>query len=136
MSSRDLSTLSPEELMELAKNPIKKEKDKNLSPVKAFIVSEDLQKGETQVPGIVVYDRYSEWCENNSIERLSVTAFFKEFKFYFTKKVTKFGAVYLLDSEGFDLSVEHKKILSDQRRKRISRNAKKTQKEKEDNQEE
>ncbi len=127
--SKDMSNLTPEQLMDLAKLPIKKSKDKNMSPVKEFIVSEDLTPGDERIPGLVIYDRYATWCKNNSITRLSIVKFFNEFKFYFTKKQTKSGVFYSMSSDGFDLSPEKLKILAAAYGKRISKNGKKKNKE-------
>ena len=127
---KDLSKLTPEELIRLAKNPIaKKTLKSNLSPIKDFIISEGLVAGDTQIPALTVYDRYFLWCKSLSITPFTITRFFIEFKHYFERIKTRSAVCYLLDQNGFDLSPSYQKILAEEYGKRNSSGKKRRKKE-------
>jgi hypothetical protein len=48
--TKDLSQLTPEQLMDLAKNPIKETRKTKFSPVKEFIVSAGITAGDYPIP--------------------------------------------------------------------------------------
>lgn len=100
--SKDVNTLTPEELMEIAKLKIKDDELKDLSPVKRFIVSEGISKGNYAVQAAIIYLRYEKWCHIFIQPVLSESKFFKEFAQYFEKKRDPAGMMYVLDNEGFD----------------------------------
>lgn len=135
MSEKDLSQLTPEELMALAKNPIKAKKQKNLSPIKEFIISEDISAGTEKIAGVLVYDRYTTWCKAMSIKPFTMTKFFTEFVHYFEKKRSTSGVAYMLNPKGFDLAPEKLRKLNAEYQKRISRNVNKKKNKKEDHEE-
>ena len=126
--SKDLSQLTPEQLMELAKNPVKDTRKRNLSPVREFIVSANIVAGDYAIPGLIIYDRYRQWCKANSIVPITNYSFFLEFKLHFTRKVKVDGKYYLLSPEGFDLSPAHLSKLKLEHGKRISNGSNKKKK--------
>lgn len=107
MNSDDQTKLSIEELMEIAKHPLKKDPASELAPVKRFIVSAGLKDGDNRIPAAVIWDRYLTWATENNIKIVSLIAFFKEFAKYYNRITTKYGRVYLLSHDGFDLSDEN-----------------------------
>ncbi len=125
---KDLATLTLEELMEIAKLPLKDDETKNLPPVRRFIVSDGLQEGNDQIPAALIYDRYLNWSKINNLHPISMVHFFKELKLYYKKSKIQTGLVYFLSAKGFDLS-PHKlaTAISNQSAKRTSR-GKKTRK--------
>lgn len=108
MSTKDISQYTPEELIQLAKNPIQNpDMDKTLPQVRRFIISEEIKSGKDVIPAMIIYDRYRKWADKDLTESpVNVTQFFKKFKTYFETKQTKIGMFYLLDSKGFDLRPE------------------------------
>lgn len=126
--SKDMSTLTPAELMEIAKKPIKRKKESNLSPIKDFIISEGIVVGDAPISALIVYDRYLTWCRNYVMNAISMTIFLREFKFHFNKIRKSSKHFYMLDPKGFDLTKEAGKVLSEQYMKRISRGKKKNKK--------
>jgi hypothetical protein len=129
--TKDLSQLTPEQLMDLAKNPIKETRKTKFSPVKEFIVSAGITAGDYPIPGLIVYDRYRSWCKSYSITPITNYSFFLEFKLHFTRKVKVDGKYYLLNPEGFDLSPQHLSKLRSEHRKRTSYGSSKKKKSKE-----
>lgn len=126
----NLNKLSIQELMEIAKNPIKEvDEFKHLPPVRRFIASDKIQNGEYRIPANLIYDRYLKWCLRSKVESISAVKFFQELALYFNKIKTNQGYSYLMNPEGFDLSPEYLKIVNSNR-KRISY-AKKTKNKKE-----
>lgn len=122
--------LTLEELMLIAKKPVKdpKEFNKHLRPAKRFIISCDVKfKENSFVPAFIIYDRYERWCQLNDIKPVTVTAFFSEFKIYFKQIKKRDYIVYEIDSEGFDLSEENIAFL---KQKRISDGESKNKKKK------
>lgn len=108
--SKDLSILTPEQLMEIAQNPIKNDKLKDLDPLVRFIISENLKKGDIPVIFSVIFGRYLKWCDAYNVDPGSSISFAKKLKAHFQKVHLMGGSHYLLSSEGFDLSpqnIEH-----------------------------
>lgn len=109
MSTKDLSKLSAQELMALAKNQLKEDKSdlKKLSIIRQFIISDGIKQGDYNIPAILIYDRYRKWCKVNNSSPLSLSKFFSDFKLYFKKiRLTK-GMGYQMSPAGFDLSDEY-----------------------------
>ena len=104
MSKTDLKKLSPEQLMQIAKHPIKEDEYKKLPPVKRFIVSDKLEDGKEAIPAALIYDRYVKWCNIYKLKPLSIPQFFKEFAKHFNKVRLQKGNGYILSPKGFDLS--------------------------------
>lgn len=107
MTNNDQSKLSIEELMEIAKHPLKDDGTKNLPPVKRFIVSYGIVAGDDLVPGAVIWDVYINWAHINQVPTLPITTFFQDFKLYFEHKKTNKGVQYRISQNGFDLSPEN-----------------------------
>lgn len=114
MTSKDLSTLTPEELMVIAQNPIKDDKNKDLDPIARFIIAENLKKGEVTIPASVIFNRYLKWSAAYNVQPLANAKFFNKFKSYFQKVHLMGGSHYLMSSEGFDLSPQNIKKSSSQ----------------------
>jgi hypothetical protein len=127
---KDLSKLTPEELMEIAKLPLKDDGKKTLPPVKAFIVGDGIQEGEDLIPAALVYDRYQTWAKINNIEDVGIVKFFKDLQIYFTKIRKTYGYFYKMSQNGFDLSPEHIEYVNSKTVKRNSSGWKKRQKKK------
>ena len=106
-SSDDQTKLSIEELMEIAKHPLKDDGTKDLPPVKRFIVSTGISADKTLVPASLIWDKYITWAEHNKVHSLPLTTFFRDFKNYFDQKTTNKGSHYLISQNGFDLSAEN-----------------------------
>jgi hypothetical protein len=104
--SKDLSHLSTEELMQIAKIKVKEDENHDLPPAKRFIVSANIKSGNYKVPTTIVYQRYTEWCREYNLEVLSKIAFFREFDLYFRRSRLNGGKgqAYTLDCEGFAIS--------------------------------
>lgn len=60
---KDIKNFSVEQLMEIAKKPLKEDEFKKLPPVRRFIVSDKVQDGDYPIPAVLIYDRY----ENGAI---------------------------------------------------------------------
>lgn len=120
--AKDISELSVEELMALAKKKIDKQDDvKHLSDVHQFILAENLKRGEIPIPAFMIYNRYIKWVDSMNRIALSNQKFFREFKHYFTRTQDRYGIYYLMQANGFDLSAGNKA-----EGKRIFRNVKKS----------
>lgn len=120
-----LNKLTVEELMVIAKYPIKESDEfKNFSPVKRFIHSDKIMYGDIKIPAGLIYDRYLKWTNNYKIEKIAKNNFFKELSLYFNKMRTNGGIVYLMGLDGFDMSPENLQLVQSNM-KRIS-NGKKT----------
>lgn len=117
---KDLSKLTTEQLMDLAKNPIQEKRKTRFSPVKEFILSEKIVAGDYPIPGVVIYDRYTTWARANSLDILTQHKFFMELKHHFVKKTKADGKHYMISPTGFDLSPQHHSQLKEEHRKRIS----------------
>lgn len=101
-------TKSIQELMEIAKIPLKEDKHSKLTPVHRFIVVDELEKGDVRIPAALIYDRYLKWAALANVAQVGLVTFFKEFKLYFSNKVTtNKGIFYVMGSKGFDLSPEY-----------------------------
>ncbi len=126
----NINKLSIEELMAIAKQPIKENDEfKHLPPVRRFIASDKIAYGDVKIPAMLVYDRYIKWANNNKIEVLSKVKFFQELALYFTKiKVTN-GFVYLMGPDGFNLSPEYLELINADRKRNFHGKKKKTKKE-------
>lgn len=108
--SEDLSKLTPEQLIELAKSALQNPDDqtlKNLSSVKRFIISEDIQSGKEKLQAIVIFARYYTWCAVNNEVVIQQSKFFQELQLYLQRKVTGKGVFYYVNPTGFNLSKEY-----------------------------
>jgi hypothetical protein len=125
--TKDLAKLSLEELMEIAKLPLKDSDYKHFPPARRFIISEGIEAGEDLVPSAIILYRYNQWSKNNNLEPVGSTLFFREFKKYFNKKQTNSGSYYKLSVKGFDVSLQNLSNAIDALypEKRISRGLKK-----------
>lgn len=104
--------LSLDELINLAKKPLKKkEKKKQLErfgSLKRFLISEEIEQGEEHIQAILFYDRYTKWCKlNNEPNKLNLNAFYLELKLHFNKVKHRNTICYLASPKGFDLSPEN-----------------------------
>lgn len=125
----NINKLSLEELMEIAKHPIKEvDEFKHLPPVRRFIASDKVAHGDVKIPAMLIYDRYVKWANNHKLELLTKVKFFQELALYFTKIKERSGFVYLMGPDGFNLSPEYLELVNADR-KRNSRGKKKTKKE-------
>lgn len=108
--SKNLSDLSNDELMKIAKIPVKEDNNKDLPPAQRFIVSEAIKGGDYRVQTILVYHRYVLWCEKYNQVILSKPKFYREFEIYFKKFRAPDGNAwcYALDREGFAVTELHK----------------------------
>jgi ribosomal protein L44E len=123
----DLKMLKPEEIIALAKTPIPEDKLKDLPQIRRFIISYGIIEGQMPIPSSLVYYRYCDWCKEHSQESVSIIKFGKEFGLYFKRKRTAgSGFSYLLNSEGFDLSLENKQHVKDNWKRTSATNGKKT----------
>ena len=104
---KDMAKLSVEELMEIAKLPLKEKKNSNLTPIKQFIVGDNLENGTDKIPAGVVYCRYEKWALINNITPLTFRKFLSQFKNYYKKVLVSNKAYYLLSPKGFDLSLQN-----------------------------
>lgn len=102
----ELKKLSVEQLMEIAKHPIKEDEFKKLPPVKRFLTSEKIENGKDVIPAAAIYDRYLKWASLYKVKPVNQIKFFKELALYFNKKRIANGNAYILSSKGFDLSPE------------------------------
>lgn len=121
--TKPIAELSVEQLMEIAKKPIKDDEYKKLPPAKRFIVSEGIEAGDYKVPAILIWDRYVKWAKHNKVKSVSQIAFFKELALYFDKVRLTNAYGYMVTVKGFDLSpsyVEYVKQLH-KKGKRTSR---------------
>lgn len=123
--SKDLSQLTPEELINLAKNPIQDNRKVDKNPVKEFILGNKVEPGDYPVSALIIYDRYYNWCKANAIKPITERLFFMELKHHFPKKVTRYGIFYTVSPKGFDLSGDHLSKLKAQFRKRNSAHGRK-----------
>lgn len=127
-----LGKLSIQELMEIAKNPIKEEDEfKHLPPVRRFIVSDKIQHGDYKIPAILIYDRYARWANKHKLEIISQVKFFKELALYFNKIRISEGFAYIMSPEGFNLSPDYLHIVNNRKRNSNGKN-KKNKKERQD----
>lgn len=126
--TKPVSQLSVQELMELAKNPIKEDEFKKLPPAKRFVLSADIQPGKEKIPAALIYDRYEAWAKTHKIKPVSMAKFFTELKLYFDKIRYEKGFAYLMSPKGFNLSPEHQVLVNS--KKRISANGEKKTKKK------
>lgn len=125
-------TLSVDELIELAKKPIKDDELKKLPPVKRFVVSSGIEEGSEKIPAILIYDRYLNWAKAYKVKHLNKSMFFKELSLYFDKVRISKGFAYVMSPKGFNLTPEYYQLVNQQNptfRKRTSGNGK-TKKEK------
>lgn len=130
----NLSKLTNQELMELAKKPLKDNNKelKKLPVIRQFIISEKIVEDDTLIPAMVIYDRYERWAFGNGYKILTVTKFFMEFKKYFQKVISNSGSYYKLSPKGFDLSEQHLQEVNAKflKEKRISNGKKEDKKKK------
>lgn len=127
MSTKDLSTLTPEELMKIAQNPIKDDKTKDLDPVARFIISDNIKKGDIPIPAAVIFNRFLKWSAAYNVQPISSIKFFSKLKSHFQKVHLMNGSHYLMSSEGFDLSPQN--IEQSTRQVKRNSNGKKKKKE-------
>lgn len=117
---KKISELSLEELLALASRPIENTKDLAKRPwIRQFIDAADLEAGDYPLPAKFIFDKYIDWCVANSVKAKSMTAFFLEFRHYFTKSVgrrTEKNA-YMMSPKGFDLSPENEARINERSRK-------------------
>jgi hypothetical protein len=110
-SKADYSKLSIEQLIAVAKNPIKKKLEKQTgSMIDRFISDEKLSTGTVRIHVAIIYDRYVKWCSYNNRIPVKVKEFSTEFKFYFPKVSNKNGVFYVLSPDGFNISMENQAI--------------------------
>ena len=127
-----MNKMTIEELMEIAKNPLKEvDEFKHLPPVRRFIASDKIEHGDVKIPANLIYDRYLKWAANSKLETISNVKFFQELALYFNKIRTTEGYAYLMSPSGFNMSPEYLKLINADR-KRISNGKKKTKKERKD----
>lgn len=108
--SQDLSKLTPQELIELAKKGLEQPQDnslKSLSSVNRFIISENIQSGKEKIPAIIIYARYYTWASINNEDIISQPKFFQELQLYLVRKATGKGVFYFVNPTGFNLSKEY-----------------------------
>ena len=122
--TKPISERSVQELMEIAKNPIKDDEFKKLPPAKRFVSSAGIIQGTDKVPAALIYDRYLNWCESYKLRPVSLRTFFQEFKLYFDKVKYGNGFAYIMSCKGFNMSPEHLAMINN--RKRNSSGKKKT----------
>lgn len=126
----NINKLSIEELMEIAKHPIKEmDEFKHLPPVRRFVMADKVGHGDVKIPAMLVFDRYLKWANNHKIEVLSKVKFFQELALYFTKVKVSNGFVYLMSPEGFNLSPEYLELVNANRKRNSNGKKKKTKKE-------
>lgn len=131
--TKKVSEMSLQELMEIAKNPIKEDEFRKLTPVKRFVMADGVEVGDYKMPAALIYDRYVKWAEKYKVRPLNKVEFFKEFAKYFNKSRTSDGFVYMTSTKGFDLSPDYLAIIKEQHKvtkgKRTSSGGKKAKKE-------
>lgn len=126
---KDVTQMSLQELMEIAKNPIKEDEFRKLTPARRFILSDGVEAGDYKMPALLIYDRYVKWANAYKIKPVNKVEFFKEFAKYFKKSRTTEGFVYLMSPKGFDLSLEYLAIIKEKYKiAKVKRNSSGTQK--------
>lgn len=129
-------TKTKEELIEIAKKPLKKAKDilGNYNDVQKFALMNKIKSDSTNmVPTYIVYEYYVQWCSANDMNVLHRAEFFKKFGEIF-QRVKKNGDIrFLVSGQGMDMteySSSQKEIMKAAYSKRISANAQKQEKQK------
>ncbi|NDE09872.1 MAG: hypothetical protein EBZ95_04810 [Chitinophagia bacterium] len=126
----NINKLTIEELMEIAKHPIKEvDEFKHLPPVRRFIASDKISQGDIKIPAMLIYDRYLKWTNSHKIEEVSKVKFFQELALYFTKIRSTDGYVYLMGPDGFNLSPEYLQLVNANRKRNSNGKKKKIKKE-------
>lgn len=118
--AKDVSKLSVEELMEIAKLPVKP-LPKKMSPAKQFIIADGLEQGTDHIPASVIYARYTNWAKAANLEPITSGKFFKEFRLYFKKIIRQNISHYILSVKGFNMALEEIYISKTTSEKRTSR---------------
>lgn len=128
---KDMALLTPEELMEIAKLPLKEDTElKHLPPIKQFIIGDNIQEGEDCIPAALIYDRYQTWAKINNILDIGNVKFFQELAIYFKKIRKTHNYTYQMSQNGFDLSAENIERVNSKSARRNSRGFRKKQEKK------
>lgn len=107
---------SIEQLMAIAKNPIKEDEFKTLPPAKRFINSAGIKDGKDKIPAALIYDRYLQWADTYKVEAASQRGFFLELKLYFNKVKYGTGFAYIMSCDGFNMSPEYLALVNGAKR--------------------
>lgn len=125
-----------EELIEIAKKPLKKAKDilGNYNDVQKFALMNKIRTDSTNlVPTYIIYEYYVQWCSANDMNLLHRAEFFKKFGEIF-QRVKKNGDIkFLVNGIGMNVneySSSQKEIMKAAYSKRISANVKKKENQK------
>lgn len=125
---------SKEELIELAKKPLKKAKEilGDYDDVQKFCFMNGLKSNSTNlVPTFIVYEYYIQWCDKNDMRYLPRGEFFRKLSQMYDR-IKKNGDVqYLISGQGMvvkEYSSSQKEIMKMAYSKRISANVKKEEK--------
>ena len=134
MSVKDLTK---EQLMEIAKKPLKKAKDlfgDQYNDVQKFSLMNKIQTDENNfVPTYMIYEIYVQWCVTNDLEPWARHLFFVKFSEMFKRRKKNGDMVYLINGQGLkmeDYSKSEKEVMQSAYSKRISQYAEKRQKKK------
>ena len=129
-------TKTKEELIEIAKKPLKKAKEilGDYNDVQKFALMNKIKSDSTNmVPTFIVYEYYVQWCASNDMTVMARNEFFKKFGEMF-ERVKKNGDIkFLVSGQGMDMnqySSSEKEVLRVAYSKRISANATKKEKQK------
>lgn len=129
-------TKTKEELIAIAKKPLKKAKDilGDYNDVQKFALMNKIKSDSTNlVPTYIVYEYYVQWCSANDMTVMHRAEFFKKFGEMF-QRVKKNGDIrFLVSGQGMDMtqySSSQKEIMKVAYSKRISANAQKQEKQK------
>jgi hypothetical protein len=129
-----VKNLTKEQLLELAKKPLKKAKDmlgNHYNDVQKFAMMNKIQSdAKNAVPTYIIYELYIHWCSVNDMVIIPRQEFFKKFSEMF-ERIKKSGDThYLINGQGMDVkeySSSQKEIMKSAYSKRISANAQKTE---------
>jgi hypothetical protein len=125
--------LTKEQLIELAKKPLKKMKQLlvDYDDVRKFSIMRQLKSDKNNyVPTYIIFENYVEWCSQNDATPMSRGLFFKKFSSIFERAKKNGDMHYLITGQGMTLSdytSSQKEIMKSAYSKRISSNAEKKQ---------
>lgn len=127
-----VNKLNKEQLMEIAKKPLKKAKDifgNQYNDVQKFSLMNKIETNENNfVPTYIIYEVYVQWCVTNDLEPMARHLFFVKFSEMFTRRKKNGDMVYLISGQGLNMeeySNSEKEIMQSAYSKRISQYAEK-----------
>lgn len=140
MNKKDLTPEEILNLMDVAKQPLKKPIRKKLSgasrseaahsveQVRQFIEDEKIGADTVRlpIPAMLIYNRYLQWCKTNYETSIPYLNFFKKFRLFFNMKKIGGETHYEVYPVGFDTSPQHKQFVKNEVQKKIKSKIKKS----------